>query len=130
MIDLDALVRDVRHIDYPPDHVTLDKTDLFALVDEIKNLREQVRARTESLTVSSTATKHASEPNLYRHRLDATRLVRLLTYNLITQKYHVEFYNGDGSPCHLNGYIDYTEMQMMYDLQEVVTPKPHFMERT
>jgi hypothetical protein len=43
-----------------------------------------------------------------------------LTYNLTTHKYHVEFYKGDGSPCHLNGYIDYAEMQTMYDLHNPV----------
>jgi hypothetical protein len=117
MIDLDAVVRDIRYNDYPHDQVIVDTSDFYALVDEIKALREQVRALTApSVPVQPQATK----PSYYRHRLDANRLVRLLTYNLTTHKYHVEFYKGDGSPCHLNGYIDYAEMQTMYDLHNPV----------
>ena len=120
MIDLDAIVQDIRYNDYPPDQVIVTTSDFFAMVEEIKALRERLRALAQPPPITSVATSHVSEPKLYRHRLDGTRLVRLLTYNLTTHKYHVEFYNGDGSPCHLNGYIDYAEMQTMYDLHNPV----------
>jgi hypothetical protein len=120
MIDLDAIVRDLRYGDYSHDEVILDAIDFFAMVDELNELRARIRVLTAPLPVEGTATKHASKPHLYRHRLDPNRVVRLLTYNLTTQKYHVEFYNGNSAPCHLNGYIDYAEMQMMYDLHNPI----------
>ena len=122
MIDLDSLMVSIESLHKKGGRViTIDADALHELMGEIKSLREQVRLLTERPTEKQPAP--LSSFHLYRHRSRTDQSIRLLSYNLTTGKYHVEFYDGSGAPRHLNGFLEFAEVQENYDM---LNPVPTF----